>query len=514
MRAPRGPRSRATDRPRRGALVAVVGIMSLLLVGPAALASGAKKGSSPTRTGILFGASVAIEPGGLKWTSQRDFESMVGRTMAIDKEGYAWDDVWPSAYEYWSRDQGRVFLFEWNAQNHGGSAISWAAIASGNYDATIDARASAIKAFKAPAYFVFHHEPEDQVGDAGTQQDFVNAYRHVHDRFAADGVTNLKYALVLLASTYRYGDPDAYYPGDQYVDLVGADGYNWYGCPGRTDPWTSFSDVFSDFRDYGNAKGKRLLIAEWGSTEDSAVPGRKADWITDAGQTLKSWPEMEAIAYYHNGPPASQCDWRVDTSQSALDAFTAMGADAQFNPTTLRVKSSKAGYIAVDDFTFSNIVGSLERGKSVQWIFQGPNNHTATDNSGMGLFDSGSMGPDTTFGFQFRSAANYRITCSIHPSMTAVIRVPMVVDPSSGGVSTQFTATWAARAPWTGYVYDVQVKRPGSSSWTDLWKGTTALSGSFVPDSGKGTYTFRSRVRNSSTGAATWYSEEFQITVN
>src|SRR5207248_129768 len=149
----------------------------------------------------------------------------------------------------------------------------------------------------APAIFVFEHEPEGEVGQSGTTTDFVNAYRHIHDRFAADGVTNLTYGLVLLATTFGAGKADPYYPGDGYVDLLGADGYNWYQCPGRSDPWTSFHDVFTAFYSYGLGKGKPMFVSEWGSNEDSTTPGRKGQWITDAATTLKTWPQVKVVSY-------------------------------------------------------------------------------------------------------------------------------------------------------------------------------------------------------------------------
>jgi hypothetical protein len=466
-------------------------------------------------SGTLFGAFVALDSdhsGSSELEAQENFEAMVGRTMAVDKEGHAWDEVFPSPYAYWSRDQGRILSFEWNAQLYGGGVIRWDDIASGRYDADIDARAQAIKAYSAPAFFVFHHEPEDEVGQAGSEQDFVNAYRHVVDRFRAKGVTNLSYALVLMASTYRYGEPDLFYPGDSYVDLVGADGYNWHGCPGRDDAWTDFGSIFSDFRDFGVAKDKPLYVAEWGSMEDPDVPGRKADWIDDAAATIKSWPEIKVVAYYHN---EGDCEWWVDSSGSSLDAFTRMGTDLYFAPPMLPPMGTKtSAYASVYDFSLGTPVGDLVQGKGVKWLFQGPSNHSLTDNHSMGLFASGTKTAGSTYRFIFQAAGNYNYTCSVHPSMLATIRVPMVVTPGSGGVGTQFTVTWAAAKPPTGFLYDVKIKRPGSGTW-ETWKdGVTSTTATFVPDSGKGTYTFHSRVRNSASGKASWYSEDITIVVS
>ena len=466
------------------------------------------------RKGAYFGAFVAVNAdhtGPTEQLAQEGFEAMVGRKMAVDKEGYPWDEGWPTNYASWSRDRGRIMTFGWNAQLYDGSVIKWADVADGRYDADIDAKAVAIKAFEAPAFFVFNHEPENQVGQAGTEQDFIDAYRHVHDRFVADGVANLSYALVLMAYTFRIGQADLYYPGGKYVDVIGADGYNYYQCPGHTDDWTSFGDIFSAFHDYGVSHHKSLFVSEWGSEEDPAKPGRKGQWISDAAATLKTWPEVKVVAYYDN---EGDCEWWVDSSQSSLNAFKNMGADPYFTPPQPPPQSTKVGaYASVVDFMYTYPVGTLAQGKAIEWLFFGPSIHTVTDNLGMGLFDSGPEVLNGTFTYLFRGAGNYQYACTFHPSMTALIKIPLIVQPLTGNQRTKFTVTWASASPPLGFVFDVRIQRPGGdwSTWQDGVTGTTAR---FLPDSGRGTYLFEARIRNAITGSASWYSDAVTVTVS
>ncbi|WP_217631238.1 glycosyl hydrolase [Modestobacter sp. DSM 44400] len=57
--------------------------------------------------------------------------------------------------------------------------------------------------------------------------EFVLAWRHVHDRFTALGVTNVAWTWAPNA-VYTGGAPLApLYPGDAYVDAVGLSNYNW-----------------------------------------------------------------------------------------------------------------------------------------------------------------------------------------------------------------------------------------------------------------------------------------------
>jgi len=82
--------------------------------------------------------------------------------------------------------------------------------------------------------------------------------------------------------------------------------------------------------------------------------------------------------------------------------------------------------------------------------------------------------------------------------------VPMKATPATGSTTTSFTLTWAAAAPPAGYAEDVQVQRPGSTSWVSLFKAATATSGMFTPTNGTGTYKFRARLRRTSGGASAY----------
>jgi hypothetical protein len=172
------------------------------------------------------------------------------------------------------------------------------------------------------------------------------------------------------------------------------------------------------------------------------------------------------------------------------------------------------GYVNAIDNAFSGVNGYLAQGYGVDWIFQGPSSHTVTDNTGMGYFDSGKMAAGTQWSFTFSAAGNYPIKCTLHSSMVQTIKIPFVVTPASGGVSTRFTLQWATAAPPAGYVYDVQIQRPGASWYTYLYKDSTLRSATFTPDAGVGTYSFRSRLKRSSTGMASNWSDGVSIVVS
>ncbi|MBA3552673.1 MAG: hypothetical protein H0W27_07355 [Actinobacteria bacterium] len=169
--------------------------------------------------------------------------------------------------------------------------------------------------------------------------------------------------------------------------------------------------------------------------------------------------------------------------------------------------------VSVQDFSFSPKSPIGSRGGAVQWTFNGPSEHTATDRSGMALFDSGPTGPGGSYTVSFVGAGKYIYGCTFHPEMAGSIRVPIDASPPTGSISTSFFVTWAAEDAPAGFVYDVQIRRPGASRWVSWMNGATTPGTSFVPDAGTGSYGFRGRLRSVTSGAASKYSTADYISV-
>jgi plastocyanin len=169
--------------------------------------------------------------------------------------------------------------------------------------------------------------------------------------------------------------------------------------------------------------------------------------------------------------------------------------------------------VRVADLRFVPRMASAPQGGVVEWTFVGPSDHTVTDASGMMLYNSGVGVPGTTFDVQFIGAGIYAYACSLHPVMEGTAAVPVVVSPQAGGIDTEFTVTWAAADAPSGFAFDVQLKRPASTRWEPWMTGQTVPSGTFVPDMGAGVYSFRSRFRDTATGATSGYSPSISVMV-
>lgn len=190
----------------------------------------------------------------------------------------------------------------------------------------------------------------------------------------------------------------------------------------------------------------------------------------------------------------------------ATDASGNVGNAATWTWTVIDVS------VSVQDFLFSPKSPLDHRGGAVRWTFSGPSVHTATDASGMNLFNSGPTAPGGSYTFTFTGAGKYKYGCTIHP-MAGSIRVPIDASPAAGSTSTTFTVTWAAASAPAGYLYDVQIRRPGATRWVPWKPGQTIAASPFIPDAGPGSYGFRGRLRSETNGASSKYSAADFISV-
>ena len=75
--------------------------------------------------------------------------------------------------------------------------------------------------------------------------------------------------------------------------------------------------------------------------------------------------------------------------------------------------------VDVTDNAYVPKVLFASRGARVSWDFVGPSDHTVTDASGMGLFDSGRRAPGTAFSYIPPGAGNYAYTDTSDPALIA-----------------------------------------------------------------------------------------------
>ncbi|HYW29376.1 MAG TPA: hypothetical protein VE824_06190 [Gaiellales bacterium] len=152
-------------------------------------------------------------------------------------------------------------------------------------------------------------------------------------------------------------------------------------------------------------------------------------------------------------------------------------------------------------------------GRVVFWDNETPNAVQVADETGLNLFHY-YLKPQVDFNqFAFWAAGTYTVGDPNDDNLTQTVAVKMSRSPGTGTSSTTFQLRWGAYPAPTGYAYDVEIQRPGSSGvWGDFPSGG-AGSGAFVPDAGPGTYRFRARLLKAGTTTGSDWSPVAAIKV-
>jgi hypothetical protein len=323
---------------RRTLLLAVL----CLSVAMSSVGLGAPASAGPNDPTVLFGG----RPLNHNSSSVLALEGAIGRQLASVRVYYLWDSPFPDTYSTWLSNNNRPMFLSVKAKRTGGQVVPWRSIADAQPGSALHNEivrwANRVKGVGRRVYFIFNHEPEAATNlDNGTASDYIAAWRKVVSVFREQGVTNAQYVWTMTDYSFWVTDrrkASLWYPGDAYVDHLGADAYNWYNCrPGVNNPWKSLQQILDPFRRFGQAHpGKGLMLPEWASTEDPASPGRKAQWYSDARALFKQpgWEQFNAMLYYNYKSTFANCTWAVDSSQAALDAYRAMAADVYYSRTS------------------------------------------------------------------------------------------------------------------------------------------------------------------------------------
>jgi hypothetical protein len=196
-------------------------------------------------------------------------------------------------------------------------------IVAGAYDTQITAQARAAAALERPVLLDFAAEMNEEEGWGGHDPElYVAAYQHIHDLFAPHDRGTVQWVWAPNNTDSDEAPPAIeYYPGDDYVDWTGMDGYNW----GTSDPdfeWQSFADVFRDTYAVLHEIGKPVIIAETASAEEG---GDKSRWIAGIAPTLRSdFPDVKALVWFDVD---KERDWRIRSTEATEVAFAELAGD-------------------------------------------------------------------------------------------------------------------------------------------------------------------------------------------
>lgn len=212
------------------------------------------------------------------------------------------------------------------------TTIPYEDILQGRYDQYISFIADEVKGWKRPLIIRFAQEMNLSRYHWGTDQDnfgphsseiYVKMFRYVVDFFNKQQVSNVFWAFcpnVDSIPNTTWNTPKLYYPGDQYVDILGMDGYNW-GIDKElaasknqswTSPWRSFKDVFQPlYQELKKINMEKPIIVFETASVSRGNDQIKSLWIQEALKVSQAW-KIKGIVWFQIN---KEEDWRINQNE-------------------------------------------------------------------------------------------------------------------------------------------------------------------------------------------------------
>ncbi|MEM6912271.1 MAG: glycosyl hydrolase [Verrucomicrobiota bacterium] len=147
---------------------------------------------------------------------------------------------------------------------------------------------------------------------------FVAAWKRVHGIVRGEfGAENVRF---LFSPNVVWTDQplvqlEPYYPGDDFVDLLGLDGYNFGDHFDRWHRWQSYQEIFETSIETISQWNKPLLLAEIGCAHGP----RKAQWLESFLEAFAQDERLAGFIYYNHGDGKNgEPNWRLDSDPDSL----------------------------------------------------------------------------------------------------------------------------------------------------------------------------------------------------
>lgn len=215
-----------------------------------------------------------------------------------------WEDVYlPSLKQadQYALDRSRSILatiepWTWTRSERNTPAALRRNINDGVFDAHMSAICAEFAQFTSPVTVRWAQEMEDVSGQfiwAGWKpDDYINAYKRFVD-LCRDQSKDIQY----MWSPLGYDEMKQYYPGEDYVDVVGLSVFGLQAWEKKVlGNEQTFRDIFAPRYKRALAFGKPIVISELGYSGDANYV---AKWENDVRQDLDGFDELRAVIYFN-----------------------------------------------------------------------------------------------------------------------------------------------------------------------------------------------------------------------
>ncbi|MFB7592945.1 glycoside hydrolase family 26 protein [Streptomyces sp. NPDC056169] len=325
-----------------GALTAGIGVWATVAEGDDHCAPDARLVAP---CGAWWGAYIPYDSDSSLARPVHAFEKKIGRRLDLvytyhDMSGNELDGTLLTPDEQaLGRDRLLMLAWEstvWEEPHHAGyteTQLGWKNLASGRYDTEIlDPQIRRIKAYGKRVFLSFDQEADARIKEgAGTPAEYVAAYRHLHDRFERLGVDNVVWVWTVSGYLGSAASMKQLYPGDDYVDWIGMDQYNYYLCH-KSSNWLDFDESQRPGYDWlrkNISADKPVMLSEFSTAPDPERPERQRDWYTAIPEVAPTLPKVKAYVHWNRAVPGPGCDLTIDAGPG-LDGYRIAGQDPYF----------------------------------------------------------------------------------------------------------------------------------------------------------------------------------------
>lgn len=309
-----------------------ISLISLLLF--LSLFFGCAPGGKKPKANTAFGLALEGQPRSASFL--RELEKEVGLPVRLINFFLQWpkdphSNNFPQEALRAIHEFGAVPVLTWEPMYYAPEEqmIPAADILRGKYDRYISLFANRIKSLEGPVLVRFAHEmnlsryhwggSRDEYGPESPQR-YIKMFRHVrtifnkqdtHNAFFVFCPNNESLPNAKFDSDAEWNRARNYYPGDQYVDILGMDGYNWgtsqtikeHGWQSR---WLPFERIFADiFKELKKINSKKpLYVFETSSVNQG---GDRGAWIKNAFVVAEKWG-IDGLIWFHAN---KEEDWRL-----------------------------------------------------------------------------------------------------------------------------------------------------------------------------------------------------------
>ncbi len=148
---------------------------------------------------------------------------------------------------------------------------------------------------------------------------YINAFRRFVTIFREEKVSNVEFVWAPNYHMHDFSILAKYYPGQEYVDWIGLDGYNW----GGEDFDGIFKNIYQSIVLHPEIFGdKPVMISEFAMAQVLDKTRTKAQWIKDAFAKIRSeqYGKIRALYWFEVN---KEHDWRLQSSDNSWNAFKA-----------------------------------------------------------------------------------------------------------------------------------------------------------------------------------------------